>query len=147
MAHALSFIPVELWPAFGFRRRHVRQHGWRGPAVDPSAVKIAQDRLEEQGQVRLRDFGGIQGTGWERDSAYRWALEWLAVTGDAVCTGRDRWERVYRLPAEALPPPVVAHEMPDEECIRDLCGRAIRALGVATTKDVPDYFRLPPMPR
>jgi uncharacterized protein YcaQ len=144
MAHALSFIPMDLWPAFGFRRRRTRQHGWRGPAVDMSAVKVVQEALDDQGQVRLRDFGKTQGTGWERDSAYRWALEWMAAVGDAVCTGRDRWERVYRLPAQALPPWVDADEMRDDECLRELCRRAIRALGVATTKDVADYFRLRP---
>jgi len=32
MAHALSLIAMELWPAFGFRRRHVRV---RHPAGSP----------------------------------------------------------------------------------------------------------------
>jgi len=144
MAHALSLIAMELWPAFGFRRRHVLAHGWRGPAVDSDAVAVARARLERDGQVRLRDFGGTSGRGWERDSPYRWALEWLAASGGAVCAGRDRWERVYRLPELVIPAAIRAVELDDEQCVRELCRRAVAALGVATTGEVADYFRLRP---
>ncbi|WP_250032671.1 DNA glycosylase AlkZ-like family protein [Paractinoplanes maris] len=142
MAHALSLVAMDLWPAFGFRRRHISAHGWRGPAVDFAAVEVARARLEADGRVRLRDFGGMKGSGWERDSPYRWALEWLAATGGAVCAERDRWERVYCRPDLVIPPDVRAVELNDDECVARLCRRAIDALGVATTKDVADYFRI-----
>src|SRR4051812_45015848 len=144
MAHALSLIAMELWPAFGFRRRHVRANGWRGPAVDMDAVAVARGRLEKEGRVRLRDFGGTSGQGWERDSPYRWALEWLAASGGAVCGERDRWERVYSLPELVIPDAIRAVELDDEECVRELCRRAVAALGVATTGEVADYFRIRP---
>ena len=144
MAHALSLVAMDLWPAFGFRRRSITAHGWRGPAVDMAAVGVARRRIEAEGRVRLRDFGGMTGTGWERDSPYRWALEWLAATGGAVCAERDRWERVYCRPDLVIPAEIRAAEPDDEACVRELCGRALDALGVATTKDVADYFRLHP---
>ncbi|SEF00683.1 hypothetical protein SAMN05216489_09551 [Streptomyces sp. 3213] len=142
MAHALSLVPVDMWPAFGFRRRRVLERGWIGPSVDREAVKHARTLLEAEGRVRLRDFGGATGTGWARDSAYRWAPEWLAATGGAVCAERDRWERVYCLPELAIPEPLRHAELSEAECVRELCRRAVDALGVATTKDVADYFRL-----
>ncbi|MCU7820433.1 DNA glycosylase AlkZ-like family protein [Kitasatospora sp. DSM 101779] len=144
MAHALSLVPLDLWPAFGFRRRRILADGWRGPAVDTAAVDRARDVLQARGRVRLRDFGRTTGTGWERDSVFRWALEWLAATGGAVCAERDRWERVYCLPELALPEHLLRTELPDDACLRLLCARAVDALGVATTKDVADYFRLRP---
>lgn len=144
MAHALSLIAVDLWSAFGFRRRRTLQHGWRGPHVDTKAVAHAKDRLQTEGRVRLRDFGGTTGKGWERDSPYRWALEWLAATGGAVCAHRDRWERVYSLPELVISEPLRRTELSDGECIEQLCRRAVDALGVATAKDVADYFRLRP---
>ncbi|WP_078661551.1 DNA glycosylase AlkZ-like family protein [Streptomyces sp. NRRL B-24484] len=144
MAHALSLVPLHLWPAFGFRRRRILADGWRGPAVDPAAVAHARERLHARGRVRLRDFGRTAGTGWERDSVFRWALEWLAATGGAVCAERDRWERVYCLPELAVPEHLLNTDLPEEACLRLLCAHALEALGVATTKDVADYFRLRP---
>ncbi|MFJ1796568.1 winged helix-turn-helix domain-containing protein [Kitasatospora griseola] len=144
MAHALSLVPVDLWPALGFRRRRILAHGWRGPAVDQAAVERARDLLGRQGQVRLRDFGGSTGTGWERTSDHRWALEWLAATGGAVCAVRERWERIYSLPELALRRDLLEADLPDEECVRVLCRRAADALGVATAKEIADYFRLRP---
>lgn len=144
MAHALSLVAIDLWPAFGFRRRSVLAHGWRGPSVDVEAVRVVRDRLDQTGRVRLRDFGGATGTGWERDSPYRWALEWLAATGGAVCVERDRWERVYSLPEVAIAAPVREIHLDDEEGVRELCRRAVGSLGVATTAHVADYYRLRP---
>jgi uncharacterized protein len=144
MAHALSLITVDLWPAFGFRRRRILRDGWRGPEVDRTAVARAQDRLRAEGQVRPRDFGAATGKGWERDSPYRWALEWLAATGGAVCGHRDRWERVYSLPELVISEPLRRTELSDGECVQHLCRRAVDALGLATAKDVADYFRLRP---
>ncbi|GIF00081.1 hypothetical protein Ari01nite_75450 [Paractinoplanes rishiriensis] len=144
MAHALSLIDIELWPAFGFRRRQVLANGWRGPEVDMAAVAVARERLSAEGRVRLRDFGAMTGTGWERDSPFRWALEWLAATGGAVCAERDRWERVYALPELVIPPAILAAQPHDQDCVRELCRRAIQALGVASTADVADYFRMRP---
>lgn len=80
MAYALSLIAMELWPTFGFRRQHVLAHGWRGPSVDMDAVRAARIRLKNEGRVRLRDFGGATGTGWERDSPYRW-VAWRVTDG------------------------------------------------------------------
>ncbi len=144
MAHALSLITWQLWPAFEFRRRRTRAHGWRGPDVDAAAVAQVRGRLEAEGQVRPSDFGRSTGTGWERDSPYRWALEWLAATGGAVCVERDRWQRVYSLPERVIPEQIRSIEMTDAECVRKLCRWSVDALGVATTKDVADYFRLRP---
>jgi uncharacterized protein YcaQ len=144
MAHALSLIGIELWPAFGFRRRQALANGWRGPEVDMAAVGVVRERLAAQGRVRLRDFGGMTGTGWERDSPFRWALEWLAATGGAVCAGRDRWERMYALPELVIPDPIREAAPDDQDCVRELCRRAIAALGVASTGDVADYYRMRP---
>jgi uncharacterized protein YcaQ len=140
--HALSLIPMDLWPAFSFRRRHTAANGWRGPAVDAEAVQLAQQRLETEGRVRLSDFGKTTGTGWTRDSPFRWALEWLAATGRAVCAERERWQRVYALPSLVIPQEQLDVDMSDDQCVATLCHRALSTLGVATVADVADYFRL-----
>jgi uncharacterized protein YcaQ len=140
--HALSLVPMSLWPALSFRRRGIAANGWRGPAVDADAVRAVKNRLNESGRVSIGDFGKTAGSGWTRDSPFRWALEWLAATGEAVCAERKSWQRVYTLPDLVVPERLLRTELSDDECIAFLCRLALSALGVATITDIADYFRL-----
>ncbi|SDT83279.1 hypothetical protein SAMN05216371_8097 [Streptomyces sp. TLI_053] len=143
-AHAASLIPIGLWPLFAFRRRGYADDGWTGPVVDPSAVDHVRAVLAERDAVTITDLGGAQGSGRERSSADKWALEWLLATGEAAVVRRSRWQRVYQR-AELVVPAALLHAEPDDaHCLRALAGLALRALGVATANDVADYFRLPP---
>ncbi|MFD7064787.1 winged helix-turn-helix domain-containing protein [Streptomyces sp. NPDC059906] len=143
-AHAASLIPLSLWPLFAFRRRSYAVKGWTGPTVDPAAVSHVRSVVAERGSVTISDLGGAKGSGWERSSANKWALEWLLAIGELACVHRRGWQRVYQS-AEAVIPGDLLHAEPDEaECLRSLTRLALQALGVATADDVADYFRLPP---
>lgn len=142
-AHAASLIPISSWPLFAFRRRRYAAKGWTGPAVDPGAVEHVRAVLHERDAVTISDLGGAKGSGWERSSANKWALEWLLATGELACVRRRGWQRVYQR-AESVIPHDLLHAEPDEtECLRSLTRLALQALGVATADDVADYFRLP----
>ncbi|MFI7202132.1 DNA glycosylase AlkZ-like family protein [Streptomyces massasporeus] len=142
--HAASLIPLSLWPLFAFRRRSYSVKGWTGPTVDPAAVSHVRSVVAERGSVTISDLGGAKGSGWERSSANKWALEWLLAIGELACVHRRGWQRVYQS-AEAVIPGDLLYAEPDEaECLRSLTRLALQALGVATADDVADYFRLPP---
>jgi uncharacterized protein YcaQ len=142
-AHAASLIPLELWPLFGFRRRHYATRGWSGPTVDPAACDHVRAVLAERGAVTISDLGGAQGSGWERSSVHKWALEWLLATGEVACVNRRGWQRLYQLTEAAIPQDLRERDLSPAECVRTLTGTALRALGVATAGDIADYFRLP----
>lgn len=91
------------------------------------------------------DVGGSPGAagGWAW-SEERLALERLCRVGEAVCTTRRSWRRVYDLPERALPAELIRREPEDAECLSTLIGLAGRAMGVATRRDLADYFRLRP---
>ncbi|MGZ3375895.1 MAG: winged helix-turn-helix domain-containing protein, partial [Phenylobacterium sp.] len=61
-----------------------------------------------------------------------------------TATRRGTFERVYGLPEKVLPAAVLGAPTPSrEDAHRELYRRAIRAMGVATSKDLRDYFRMP----
>lgn len=140
-AHAAAVLPVTLWPYFAFRRRRFRDHGWRGPKVDPTACAAVRAAVAERGQVTISDLGGAKGSGWERSAPAKWAAEWLLATGELVCVARRRFSRVYQ--SAAVLPDDVQYDADDDECLARLVQVALDALGVGTSADVADYFRLP----
>ncbi|MDA5147330.1 winged helix DNA-binding domain-containing protein [Streptomyces sp. AD681] len=142
-AHAASLLPLGLWPLFTFRRRRYASQGWNGPTVDPTAVDHVRKMIDEQGPVTISDLGGAKGSGWERSSANKWALEWLLATGELVCVHRHNWQRVYQTAQSTIPSELLHSEPGEDECLRSLARLALKSLGVATAGDIADYFRLP----
>ncbi|MGY2011966.1 winged helix-turn-helix domain-containing protein [Nocardia gipuzkoensis] len=142
-AHAASLVPLRLWPLFGFRRRRYLTKGWSGPSVDPDACEYVRSVLADRGRATISELGGARGDGWNRESANKWALEWLLAIGEVACVSRRGWQRVYQ-PVENVIPAELLHADPDDQaCLSALVVLAIDALGVATTDDIADYFRLP----
>ena len=83
------------------------------------------------------------GEWWDRRSVGRQALEHLFERGQLAAWRTPSFERVYDLPERALPAEVLATPTPSiEEAQRELIRHAVDALGVATVRDLADYFRI-----
>src|SRR5690606_10432235 len=59
-----------------------------------------------------------------------------------VTAGRTRFERAYALPEQILPADVLSTHIPEVDAQRQLVARAASALGVATLRDLADYYRM-----
>jgi uncharacterized protein YcaQ len=152
-AHEASYLPVRLQPFLRWRMAAAEEHAWgnmvRVQRERPGFVAEVLDRVREQGPVKAGELLETRrerpGTMWDWHPA-KVALEWLFFTG--VLTARTRtagFERVYDLTERVLPPAVLQTPTPEPaEAIRELVRTAARALGVATERDLRDYFRLRP---
>jgi uncharacterized protein YcaQ len=145
-AHAACIMPIEMWPWFAFRRRKLANNPrWGGYVNSNPVVGEVLKRLAAEGPLTSSELGGAKNGGpWWDWSPMKVAVERLLDLGEVMCTSRRGWRRVYDLTERVLPARVAALGEPaDEDCWRALVALAGRAMGVATVKDLAEYFRIP----
>ncbi len=142
-AHAACILPIEVWPYFSFRRAQLGRNIPQDRAVSANTLNEVCARLKE-GPVTATDLGGArQGVaGWWSWSDAKRALEILYRRGEAVCTTRRNWKRVYDLPERVIARDLLAQQVTPEECYRYLVRAAGKALGVGTARDIAGYYHL-----
>ncbi len=149
--HEASFIRLDLQPLFRWRmERAARGEGTYGglarfgrERADFIAAVLRQ--VEERGPLAARELeeGGRGAGSWWGWSDGKRALEWLFWAGRVTTATRRGFERVYDLPERVFPQAVLAIPTPaPEDAQRELVRLSARALGVATERDLRDYFRL-----
>jgi uncharacterized protein YcaQ len=152
-AHEASYLPVRLHPFLRWRMAAAEQHAWgnmvRLQRERPGYVTEILDRVRVGGPLKASELleprPDRPGTMWNWHAG-KVALEWLFFTG--VITARERtagFERVYDLTERVLPADVLSAPTPEPaDAVRELVRTAARAMGVATERDLRDYFRLSP---
>jgi uncharacterized protein len=150
-AHVAAFMPVDLWPHMQHRMRHYRDggHPWMDGRENRVLVDSLLAELREQGLRTSRDLDdGLPRRkdhwGWNWSETKK-ALEYLFLAGELAVAGRTaQFERLYDLPERVIPRTVRDAPVPtDEEAHRELVRRAARSHGVATARDLRDYYRMP----
>lgn len=161
-AHAASIVPIELQPALRWRmagyadNKHWAALRARIERERPGYVAAVLEEIAERGPLAFSDLSDPARrekvkTKYAESSLlwYRWSdgksvLEGLFDSGQLAAADRRGFERRYDLPERVIPAEVLAQPTPSEQDgQRALVLRAAAALGVATVKDVADYFRLP----
>ena len=149
--HEASLLPVATHPLLRWRmaRAEALEEGWGGPLrvmrEQPAFVAHVLQRVTDEGPVTAGQLheGERPGGPWWDWSATKVALEYLFWSGRVTTATRRGFERVYDLTERVLPAPVLAMPTPARaEAQRELVRIAARAHGVATEKDLRDYFRL-----
>ncbi|MGH8352768.1 MAG: winged helix-turn-helix domain-containing protein [Pseudomonas sp.] len=151
--HEASLLPLEMYPLMRWRMRRAangegiyQQMARFGREQQPVIRRVLQ-AVREQGALgagSLNTRAERAGPWWDW-SAEKHALEWLFAAGEVTVAGRRGFERLYDLPERVLPAALLDRPEPDAaEAQRGLLRHAARALGVATAKDLRDYYRLDP---
>ncbi|MCW2818034.1 MAG: hypothetical protein JWR42_821 [Marmoricola sp.] len=149
-AHVQALMPVELWPVMQHRMEEFRDSPrwgeWQRRNHEVVARVLAEVGQGGAATARMLDDGAPRTRehwGWNWSEA-RKALDYLFVSGQLAIAGRTpSFEPVYDLPERVLPPAVLALPTPTrEEAVVELVRRAARSHGVATLRDLTDYYRL-----
>ncbi len=153
--HEASLMPRDLHPLFRWRMADARAGVgvWKGVAKfldsHPEFIAKALDEIRRRGPISAGDLeiGAKKGPGgWWGWSEGKRALECLFWIGElTTATRRAGFERVYGTPEQVLPPSLIETPTPRrEDAHRALIARAAGAMGVATERDLRDYFRMGP---
>jgi uncharacterized protein YcaQ len=152
-AHEASLLPIGAQPLLRWRMARAERGKGIWNRLKPFAVERRAEaetllkRIEADGPLAVSDLEHARGSGgWWGWSDAKAALEWLFWSGRITTkTRRANFERVYDLTERVLPEAILASPTPEpREAHRALIAVAARALGVATVKDLRDYFRLSP---
>jgi uncharacterized protein YcaQ len=149
--HEASLLPLALHPLLRWRMARAERgtSGWGSLRAFAHERRHEADavlaRIAAEGPLAASDLEKGRSGWWEWSGAKR-VLEWLFWAGRiTTATRRGSFERVYDLTERVIPAAVLALPTPaPEEAQRVLLRRAGRALGVATARDLRDYFRLSP---
>ena len=152
-AHEASLLPLTSQPLFRWRMQDARDGVglWKGVArfrreraefVEKVLSEIATRGPMSASELEMGHKGAGGWWGW---SEAKRAVEGLFWTGElTTATRRGTFERVYGLPENVLPRTVLDAPTPSrQDAQRELLRIASRAMGVATAKDLRDYFRMP----
>lgn len=149
-AHEASMVPVELYPLVGHRARHWSQSletrlQAEHPGLLDNVLALVRDRGPlTAGQIEQALESGSKGRpGWWEWSVAKKACEALFASGALGTAHRQGFQRHYDLIDNVLPSWVRSLPTPEpEQAHRILVERAARAHGIATVKDLADYYRM-----
>ena len=143
--HEASWIPIDLYPAFGFRRDGYRSgRTWHGGGIRqyPEVAKAILRRVEAEGPMRSLDLGGpMMGEMW-RSKRERWVAYSLWTTGELAIRSRHNFQRTFDLPERVIPERWRQQELSLEDSLRALILRALEGHGWATIGTLADTWRL-----
>jgi uncharacterized protein YcaQ len=146
--HEASLIDARLQPLL--RWRMTGDHRWGGmrrwAGQNAAAIAAVRKQILAGGPASAGDLdggAGKKGPWWGWGDTKR-ALEQLFYTGDVGAIRRSTFERAYCDPALVIPSVVLEEPTPEpRDALVALLDRSARGHGVATAKDLADYFRLP----
>jgi uncharacterized protein YcaQ len=154
-AHVQALMPVELWPVMRHRMARYRdgRHKWWGTVVTDDLTESLLAEIADRGASTARDLDdGLprakDNWGWNWSTTRR-ALDYLFMVGDVAIAGRNsQFEIRYDLPERVIPREHLDAPTPTEaEAHLELVRRAARSHGVATARDLADYYRMRLQPK
>ncbi len=142
--HEASWLPMQLYPLFAFRRRAFRRHPWWGDLLGEHAA-LAEGllrRIEAEGPLRSADMEGRGSRGWWDLKLTKKLATALWSSGQLAIRERRSFQRAYDLPERVIPERWREQGVPEEQALERLLILALRGHGWASTGTLAQTWRL-----
>jgi len=144
--HEASWLPLELYPTFAFRRRDFAHHPWWGDLLGkyPRVADALLERIAREGPLRSLDLDADAADGggyWTRKVSARIALAFWS-RGDLAIRERRNFQRTFDLAERVIPEDLRARPQERGAALATLLLRALAGLGWATTGTLANTWRL-----
>ncbi len=142
--HEASWIPIEIYPVFGFRRKEFQHHPWWGDLVGqhPQVAADLLRRIRDGGPLRSLDMEGGGSRGWWDLKIAKKVATALWSSGELAIAERRAFQRTYDLPERVIPDRWRKEILAKDRAIEILVLRALSGHGWATTGTIAQTFRL-----
>ncbi len=142
--HEASWIPLELYPALGWRRRAFRDHPWWGDVMGryPKETRELRARIRAEGALRSIDMEGRGSRGWWDLKAARKVAAALWSSGELAIAERRHFQRSFDLTERVIPEPVRGQRMSKARAFEVLLLRSLSGHGWASASTLAATFRL-----
>jgi uncharacterized protein YcaQ/nicotinamidase-related amidase len=142
--HEASWIPMELYPAFEFRRREFRHHPWWGDLLGehPDVARKLRRRVRDEGPLRSVDMEGRGSRGWWDLKIDKRVATALWSSGEFAIRERKNFQRTYDLAERVIPVETRQRRLSQADGFETLLLRALEGHGWATTGTLASTWRL-----
>jgi uncharacterized protein YcaQ len=142
--HEASWLPIELYPVMGFRRRQYCHHPWWGDLVGehPEVADTLRRRIRADGPLRSLDIEGSGSQGWWDLKVAKKVASAMWSSGELAIRERKNFQRTYDLAERVIPDRWREQEVGTSEAIEILTLRSLAGHGWAVTGTLAQTFRL-----
>ena len=142
--HEASWIPIEHYPLFAFRRRAFRHHPWWGDLTgqNPKIADSLIRKIRDEGPLRSLDMEGQGSRGWWDLKLVKKVATTLWSSGVLAIRERHRFQRVYDLAERVIPEEWRRCQVSKEDALKQLLIVALQGHGWATTGTLSQTWRL-----
>jgi uncharacterized protein YcaQ len=151
-AHEACLVPMTMHPLMRWRMNRalngasIYREMNRFAREEKAYLRSVLDFVRKHGPTAVSDMpaSGAGTGGWWGWSKGKLAFETLFAQGLLTTASRPNFERIYDLTENVIPAEI--HNLPtppEDETFRALTAQGALAMGIATAKDLRDYYRLP----
>lgn len=142
--HEASWLPMELYPLFGFRRLEFRAHPWWGDLLSkhPQVADGLLRRIEVDGPLRSLDLEDKGRAGWWDLGVSKKVLVTLWSRGDVAIRQRSGFQRTFDLAERVIDGAWYGQDLDRPAAFRRLLLLALDGHGWATRGTLAATWRL-----
>jgi uncharacterized protein YcaQ len=141
--HEASWIPMKLYPVFGFRREEYCHHPWWGDLIGehPEVAENLMQRIRAEGPLRSVDMEGRGSSGWWDLKIAKKVATALWSSGALAIRERVNFQRVYDLAERVIPAEHRERKVAKNDALETLLLRALAGHGWAQTGTLSQTWR------